>query len=212
MAAIIVSALGAVSVAAEDAATPAASLSGFHGPDQPGAYQGQFSDLVAAIDDYWSDEFRAAGAYYASPGIVVVDRELLTNCGRVRPVPNAFYCPGDRTIYLVPQFLLDEQNQFGDYAPVAILAHEWGHHVQVLAGVSGQPGKAHELQADCLMGAFTAFADQGLCASEGVRKRRGAFARMSVCNAFSRRKGAPDGVYGIRRSDHRLGREFGGRL
>jgi predicted metalloprotease len=151
--------LGLAGVSAQDAATPNATLSGFHGVNQPSAYQGQFSDVVVAIDDYWNETFAAVGAFYASPGIVVVDRAMLTACGPVEPVPNAFYCPRDRTIYLVPQFLLDEQNRFGDYAPVAILAHEWGHHIQELVGVSGQSGKAHELQADCLMGAFTAYAD-----------------------------------------------------
>jgi hypothetical protein len=78
-------------------------------------------------------------------------------------VPNAFYCPFDRTIYLVPQFLVDLERQFGDYAPITVLSHEWGHHVQALLGIEGPTRKDFELQADCLMGVFTRHADdQGL--------------------------------------------------
>lgn len=92
--------------------------------------------------------------------MIVVDRAISIACGTVRPVPNAFYCAGDRTIYLVPQFLVDQERQFGDYAPIAILSHEWGHHVQNLLVVTGPSRKQMELQADCLMGAFTRHADE----------------------------------------------------
>jgi hypothetical protein len=86
---------------------------------------------------------------------------MLTACGPIAPVPNAMYCAGDRTIYLVPQFLQDQEQQFGDFAPIAILSHEWGHHIQALLGIigTGPPNKTSELQADCLMGAFTRYAD-----------------------------------------------------
>jgi len=86
---------------------------------------------------------------------------MLTACGPIAPIPNAMYCAGDRTIYLVPQFLQEQEQQFGDFAPIAILSHEWGHHIQALLGIigTGPPTKTSELQADCLMGAFTRYAD-----------------------------------------------------
>ena len=51
-------------------------------------------------------------------------------------------------------------SEFGDYAPIAVLSHEWGHHIQTLLGVVGPTRKDFELQADCLMGAFTRYADE----------------------------------------------------
>ena len=49
---------------------------------------------------------------------------------------------------------------FGDYAPIAVLSHEWGHHIQTLLGVVGPTRKDFELQADCLTGVFTRYADE----------------------------------------------------
>ena len=108
----------------------------------------------------WAATFQAAGATYASPGVVVVDRGLETACGPVEPVPNAFYCPFDQTVYLVPRLLVEPESRFGDYAPIAVLAHEWGHHVQTLLGLRAATTKPQELQADCLLGAFTDHADE----------------------------------------------------
>jgi predicted metalloprotease len=113
--------------------TPAAQ--GYRGVDSPQGYRGAFADLVGEIDAFWSATFETAGVAYASPGVIVVDRPMETACGFVEPVPNAFYCPLDRTVYLVPQFLVDQEAAFGDYAPIAVLAHEWGHHVQALLGI-----------------------------------------------------------------------------
>lgn len=123
-------------------------------------YQGTFADLASAVDAYWTDVFRDAQRPYQSPDIVNVLAEMSTGCGIIAPEPNAFYCPPDRTIYLVPQFLQDQERQFGDYAPIAVLSHEWGHHIQNLLGIKGPTSKAFELQADCLMGAFTRYADE----------------------------------------------------
>jgi predicted metalloprotease len=124
------------------------------------SYQGSFADLASAIDAYWTDVFRDAQRQYQSPDIVNVIEAMSTGCGDITPEPNAFYCPPDRTIYLVPQFLQDQERQFGDYAPIAVLSHEWGHHIQNLLGIKGPTSKAFELQADCLMGAFTRHADE----------------------------------------------------
>jgi hypothetical protein len=100
---------------------------------------------------------------YQSPKVVPIDRVLDTGCGRHGPERVAFYCQIDQSIYLNPQFLADQEAEVGDYAPVIVLAHEWGHHVQNLLHVVNPGGNTHELQADCLAGAFTRDAeDQGL--------------------------------------------------
>ena len=140
--------------------TPTPEPHGYRGASQTLTYQGAFADLMNEIDAFWAGTFQHEGVAYAPPNIFVVEQETATGCGVVRPEPNAFYCGLDRTIYLVPQFLVEQEQQFGDYAPIAVLSHEWGHHIQILLGVIGPTRKDFELQADCLMGAFTRYADE----------------------------------------------------
>lgn len=144
-------ALGNAPVMAE---TPTPEANGFRTSGQVSGYQGAFSDLAAEIDRFWVQVFRDNGKPYTQPGIVIVDRRIFTACGPIDPEPNAFYCPDDRTIYLVPQFLVDLETDFGDYAPVTVLGHEWGHHVQELLGLRKVKPIPFELQADCLTGVF----------------------------------------------------------
>jgi predicted metalloprotease len=156
---VVVLASGAIfsSVSAQEPASPTPHTYRGSG-SQP--YQGSFADLASAVDAYWAEVFRDAQRPYESPDIVNVLEEMSTGCGVISPEPNAFYCPPDRAIYLVPQFLQDQERLFGDYAPMAVLSHEWGHHIQNLLGIKGPTSKAFELQADCLMGAFTRHADE----------------------------------------------------
>lgn len=72
---------------------------------------------------------------------------------------NAFYCPADQIIAWDEGFLQGQYRRYGDMAPVTILAHEWGHHIQRLAGSPPFSVQA-ELQADCYAGAYTKYADQ----------------------------------------------------
>ena len=60
----------------------------------------------------------------------------------------------DETIYYSPAAFATHRLRFGDFAPIVVMAHEWGHHVQSLLGIVPQPGNAFELQADCLAGAY----------------------------------------------------------
>jgi predicted metalloprotease len=149
-----------VPAAAQQTPTPAAQ--GYRGASQAQAYQGAFSDLANEIDFYWAETFLAEGSPYESPNIFVIERVTQTACGLIAPQPNALYCPYDRTIYLIPEFLEDQRDRFGDFAPIAVLSHEWGHHVQALSNVIGLGAstKTIELQADCLMGAFIRHADE----------------------------------------------------
>jgi hypothetical protein len=68
---------------------------------------------------------------------------------------NAYYCPQDRTILYDVSWLREFAGQTGPYAAAAIIAHEWGHHIQSLLGVTGYSIQT-ELQADCMAGLFLA--------------------------------------------------------
>jgi len=126
-------------------------------------YAGTFSDIALDIDAYWQATFAAEQHGYQSPDFAALDRALDTPCGRKGPDSYALYCLPDQTIYLSPDFLAAQDAKFGDYAPIVVLAHEWGHHVQNLLQVPDLGGSAFELQADCLAGAYTLSAEaQGL--------------------------------------------------
>lgn len=145
------------------AETPTPTASGYRGSTQVESYQGAFADLAIEVDRFWAETFDERHGTYTAPNIVVVDRPMQTACGLVQPVPNAFYCPLDWTIYLVPEFLAELDAKFGDYAPMTVFSHEWGHHVQNLLGLRKTEPARFELQADCLMGVFTRYArDQQL--------------------------------------------------
>ncbi|MFT4038273.1 MAG: neutral zinc metallopeptidase [Thermomicrobiales bacterium] len=152
-------------VAQTPSSTPAPppDVSAYRGTSQSLGYQGAFVDIALEVDAFWAATFAAAGVRYDSPNIVVVDRGMMTACGYMEPQPNAFYCPPDQTLYLVPQFLDDLHAQFGDFAPLIVFAHEWGHHVQAETNQQRRQPAAFELQADCLSGVFTRHArDIGL--------------------------------------------------
>ena len=143
--------------------TPTPSGRGYQGTGQASRYTGGFADLATAIDTFWSATFAAGDIPYASPAIVAIDHVLDTGCGRQGPESAALYCPEDFTIYLNPLFLAEAERVVGDFAPVTILAHEWGHHIQVLASAPDPGGNTFELQADCLAGVYALDAeDQGI--------------------------------------------------
>lgn len=141
--------------ASVSAQTPTPPASGYRVDSRGSSYQGAFADLAQDIDEFWKATFEEFGAPYRSPSIVTVDRRIQTACGPVEPIPNALYCPGDFTIYLMPDFLTDLERAFGDYSPMTVLGHEWGHHVQALLGLHEDAPPQFELQADCLVGVFT---------------------------------------------------------
>jgi predicted metalloprotease len=132
---------------------------GYRGDEQAEPYRGVFADLAIAIDAFWEGTFRAARVAYISPSVVPIEQMLVTGCGQQGPESAAFYCRPDMTIYLSPYFLSDVELAVGDYAPITILAHEWGHHVQFLTDTPNPPGNTFELQADCLAGVYTADAE-----------------------------------------------------
>lgn len=122
--------------------------------------------LHAHVDAFWADQFADAGIAYTPPGgVVPFEAPTPTACGIADPAEEtAFYCVLDDTIYYSAEFRRIVESNIGDFGWVVVVAHEWGHHVQLLVGydagvlgwqVSSTRSVAMEQQADCLAGAYT---------------------------------------------------------
>ena len=130
---------------------------------------------AASLDAYWSQEGPELGLDYVSPqDFVLFDQATTTGCGSASSATGPFYCPPDQTIYIDVSFYDELRGRFGSsggpLAEMYVVAHEWGHHIQNLAGIleraqDGQTGPTSnavrvELQADCFAGAWAANASE----------------------------------------------------
>lgn len=136
------------------------------------------SVVVADTEDVWSEIFAEQGQRYAPPTLVMFTGATQSACGRGQAAMGPFYCPADKYAYIDLSFYDTMRNRFsapGDFAQAYVIAHEIGHHVQNLLGISGkvhsmkrQLSKAEgnamsvrlELQADCLAGVWANRADR----------------------------------------------------
>lgn len=136
--------------------TPDPGRTGFAGGSpQSTGYVGHEDEVFNILNEYWADVFAGAGLTYDAPDVVQVTAPMSGGCGPMSPdEENAFYCSRDATIYLFPKFMEKQRTDLGDYAPITIIGHEWGHHIQTLLDVSRADSKQYELQADCLGGVF----------------------------------------------------------
>jgi len=118
----------------------------------------------------WHEEFQKMGKTYEEPKLVIFSSQVRSGCGFAGAQMGPFYCPADRTVYIDLSFFRELDERFGapgDFAQAYVIAHEVGHHVQNLLGVSGQVHAAQqqateaeanqlsvrlELQADFLAG------------------------------------------------------------
>src|SRR5918994_2819948 len=111
--------------------------------------------VLADIDAFWAGELANLGHDYYSAGMVPVTDVVQSSCGQFGPYDNpAAYCPVDDTVYYSVPLGQDIQTTVGDYAWITVLAHEWGHHVQVVLGIEPELTIDRELQADCFSGAY----------------------------------------------------------
>jgi len=123
--------------------------------------------VLADTEDIWTNEFNRVGQQYREPGLVIYRDRYPTGCGVGDARMGPFYCPADQKIYIDLGFYDDLARQFeapGDFAQAYVIAHEVGHHVQKLLGISdkvaalrGRPDYNEysvrlELQADFLAG------------------------------------------------------------
>ena len=127
-------------------ATPAAGTR----TTQPSAREQQEADFISVVladtEDVWSQVFQEMGGTYKKPTLVLFTGAVHSACGLAQAAMGPFYCPGDQKVYIDLAFYDDLKNQLdspGDFAQAYVVAHEIGHHVQKLLGISDQ---VHELQ------------------------------------------------------------------
>ena len=134
--------------------------------------------VLKDTEDTWNSIFRSNGQQYEEPTLVLFSGATNTACGLGQSAMGPFYCPGDRQVYLDTSFFEELDQRFGapgDFAQAYVIAHEIGHHVQNLLGlservqgarqrVSQEEGNALsvrlELQADCYAGVWGHYAAQ----------------------------------------------------
>ena len=132
---------------------------------------GEFVSVVLAdTEDTWHTIFKQLGKTYSEPTLVLFTGSVDSACGMASSAVGPFYCPGDRQLYIDLSFFHDLKTRHGapgDFAQAYVVAHEIGHHVQTLLGISSQIQRAkqgqseagvnalsvkQELQADCFAG------------------------------------------------------------
>ncbi len=136
------------------------------------------SVVLADTEDTWRTQFQKMGKVYQEPVLVIFRNRVNSACGLGQAAMGPFYCPGDNKLYIDLSFYQEMKTKMGapgDFAQAYVIAHEVGHHVQNLLGVSSKVRQAQEnksqaaanalsvkleLQADCLAGIWGHFADR----------------------------------------------------
>ena len=143
------------------------------------------STVLADTEDVWKDVFTKGGATYKDPKLVLFRGATRTACGQGQAAMGPFYCPGDQAVYIDLNFFETLKNKLGapgEFAQAYVIAHEVGHHVQNLLGIStkmeqmrGRVSQAEynglsvrlELQADCFAGVWANRAQESRKILEG---------------------------------------------
>ncbi len=136
------------------------------------------SRVLASTEDTWSELFQKGGKQYQPPKLVLFTGSYPTACGRGQAAAGPFYCPEDAKVYIDLRFYQLMRERFhasGDFAEAYVIAHEVGHHVQNLLGLTDQMAARRgrvsqqeynalsvrlELQADCFAGVWANRADR----------------------------------------------------
>ncbi len=149
---------------------------------RPSGAEQELADFVSVVladtEDTWHAQFRDLGGTYQEPKLVLFSGAVRSACGFAESAMGPFYCPADHKVYIDLRFYQDLKNRFGapgDFAQAYVIAHEVGHHVQNLLGISDKVEKAQrrageaganrlsvrlELQADCFAGLWANQADR----------------------------------------------------
>ena len=143
-----------------------------HAPPTGDAQAKFMSQVLHSTETVWTDVFRSAGRNYEPPQLFLFSNSYPTACGQGDAAMGPFYCPADRKVYLDMGFFRVMEQRLGapgQFAQAYVVAHEVGHHVQNLLGISdkvdamrqrGTEAQANamsvrlELQADCFAGVW----------------------------------------------------------
>jgi len=135
------------------------------------AYATESCNALLSLNQTWEPLFREAGIEFRQPALVFYSGGVRSGCGSASSAAGPFYCPADQSMYLDTSFYDQLERQLGaggDFARYYVIAHEYGHHVQTITGLSDQirsaqqqnPRQANqlqvlmELQADCYAGVW----------------------------------------------------------
>lgn len=134
--------------------------------------------VLADTEDIWNQLFAKMGKDYPEPTMVLFRDGVQSACGGASSASGPFYCPGDHKLYIDLSFYQELQDRFsapGDFAMAYVVAHEVGHHIQTVLGISDQMARMRsqmskeeynqysvrmELQADFLAGVFAHYAER----------------------------------------------------
>ncbi len=152
------------------------------GQIQQSTQEKQVSEFISVVladtEDVWDKVFANAGQRYPKPKLVLYRDVTPTACGTGKAASGPFYCPGDQKLYLDLSFLeqLQKMGAGGDFALAYVVAHEVGHHIQTVTGVSNRVRSEQsqarskeqsnqiqvrmELQADCFAGMWARHAHE----------------------------------------------------
>jgi uncharacterized protein len=145
-------------------------------PASPSPAEDRLEDFVSVVladtEDTWRELFRGMNREYREPTLVLFSGAVRSACGFAQAAVGPFYCPPDQKVYLDLAFFRDLRDRFrvpGDFAQAYVIAHEVGHHVQTLLGISEKVralqsrssqreanalSVRQELHADCLAGVW----------------------------------------------------------
>jgi hypothetical protein len=128
--------------------------------------------VLRSTEIVWTEYFRRNGQQYPAPGLVLYSGSDQSACGAAQAGMGPFYCPADQKVYIDLSFFAELSQRFGapgDFAQAYVIAHEVGHHIQTILGISGKVNQARmrlsaaegnqlsvklELQADCIAGVW----------------------------------------------------------
>jgi predicted metalloprotease len=108
--------------------------------------EGKFVDgVLESTNQVWAQQFETMGKTYEEPTLVLFTGAVQSACGNASAAVGPFYCPGDHKVYIDLSFYQDLKDRFGasgDFAQAYVIAHEVGHHVQNLLGISEKMERA----------------------------------------------------------------------
>jgi predicted metalloprotease len=113
--------------------------------------------VLGETEDVWNELFSKMGRKYKNPVLTLFTNRTESGCGSASSAMGPFYCPADQRVYIDLGFYQELTNRFkapGEFAEAYVIAHEVGHHVQNLLGISDDVRRRLELQADFLAGVW----------------------------------------------------------